>query len=114
MVLKVVTFKIDGRTLEKLEEYASKRNMYRSEVIRNAIEYYLRMKEIEDSVVDTGRMRVWNLYVDVGNAEEKYNNVKYDTLRDYFKKIYGVDYNPRRMLDTSIVVDNGLADRVEV
>ena len=40
--MKVVTFKIDEKLLEKLDEYARLKGVTRSEVIRKAIELYLR------------------------------------------------------------------------
>jgi len=40
--MKVVTFKIDEKLLEKLDEYARLKGVTRSEVIRKAIELYLK------------------------------------------------------------------------
>lgn len=38
MVLRVVTFKIDEKLLEKLDKYARRHGMSRSDAIRRAIE----------------------------------------------------------------------------
>lgn len=42
--MRVVSFKIDEDLLEMLEEYARKKGMTKSEVIRRAIEAYIREK----------------------------------------------------------------------
>ncbi len=39
--MRVVSFKIEDELLELLEEYAKKRRMTKSEVIRRAIEAYI-------------------------------------------------------------------------
>jgi hypothetical protein len=44
MAMRVVSFKIDEELLEMLEEYARKRRMTKSEVIRRAIEAYIKDK----------------------------------------------------------------------
>jgi len=45
MKVKVVTFKIDEFWLEKLEHIARLKGVTRSEIIRKAIELYLRLEE---------------------------------------------------------------------
>jgi len=42
--VKVVTFKVDEELLERLDEYARLKGVTRSEVIRKAIELYLRVE----------------------------------------------------------------------
>ncbi len=39
--MKVITFKANEEFIKKLNEYASRKQMTRSEVIRRALEYYL-------------------------------------------------------------------------
>jgi len=38
---RVLTLKIDGRTLAELDEWAERMGVSRSELVRNAIRYYL-------------------------------------------------------------------------
>jgi len=45
--LKVVTFKVEESLLERLDSYARLKGVTRSEIIRKAIELYLRIKEKE-------------------------------------------------------------------
>ena len=45
--MRVVTFKIDERLLERLDMYAVNNKLSRSDVIREAIEFYLNVKEQE-------------------------------------------------------------------
>ncbi|BDB97428.1 ribbon-helix-helix protein, CopG family [Saccharolobus caldissimus] len=45
MTLRVVTFKVDEELLTKLDLYAINKRLSRSEVIREAIEYYLSCKK---------------------------------------------------------------------
>ncbi len=45
--MKVVTFKIDDDLLEKLDSYARLKGVTRSEVIRKAIELYLKIEDYE-------------------------------------------------------------------
>ncbi len=42
--MKVVTFKVDEELLERLDEYARMKGVTRSEIIRRAIELYLRLE----------------------------------------------------------------------
>ncbi|GBF08887.1 ribbon-helix-helix protein, CopG family [Aeropyrum pernix] len=42
--LRVVSFKIEEDLLELLEEYARRKNLTKSEIIRRALEKYLREK----------------------------------------------------------------------
>ena len=56
--MKVVTFKIDDELLEKLELYAINRKLSRSDVIREAIQRFLR--EEEEKVVGEGFINVMN------------------------------------------------------
>ena len=44
MTLRVITFKIDEELLTKLDLYCVNNRLYRSEVIREAIEFYLKFK----------------------------------------------------------------------
>ncbi len=39
--MKVVSFKVDEDMFETLEDYAKKRNMAKSEIIRRALEQYM-------------------------------------------------------------------------
>ncbi len=43
--MKTVTFKIDEMLLERLDSHAKLKGMTRSEIIRRAIEFYLRFEE---------------------------------------------------------------------
>ncbi|MET1102221.1 MAG: ribbon-helix-helix domain-containing protein [Pyrodictiaceae archaeon] len=43
--MRVITFKLDEETLEKLDTFAKLRGATRSEVIRKALELYLRLEE---------------------------------------------------------------------
>ena len=45
--MRVVTFKIDEKLLERLDMYAVNNKLSRSDVIREAIEFYLNVKEQE-------------------------------------------------------------------
>ena len=45
--MRVVTFKIDEKLLERLDMYAVNNRLSRSDVIREAIEFYLNFKEQE-------------------------------------------------------------------
>ena len=45
--MKVVTFKVEESLLERLDSYARLKGVTRSEIIRKAIELYLRIKEKE-------------------------------------------------------------------
>ncbi len=42
--MRVVTFKIDEELLQKLDVYAINKRLSRSDVIREALEYYLKAK----------------------------------------------------------------------
>ncbi len=44
-MLRVVTFKLDEETLEKLDTFARLKGYSRSEVIRQALELYMRIEE---------------------------------------------------------------------
>jgi len=46
--MRVVTFKIEETLLEQIDAYAIKHRMYRSEVIRRAIECYLQDEKKEE------------------------------------------------------------------
>ena len=48
--MRVVTFKIDEELLQKLDVYALNMRLSRSDVIREAIEQFLRAKEEERTV----------------------------------------------------------------
>jgi len=43
--MKVVTFKVEEELLERLDSYARLKGVTRSEIIRKAIELYLRLEE---------------------------------------------------------------------
>jgi len=43
--VKVVTFKVEEELLERLDSYARLKGVTRSEIIRKAIELYLRLEE---------------------------------------------------------------------
>ena len=43
--MKVVTFKVEEELLERLDSYARLKGVTRSEIIRRAIELYLRLEE---------------------------------------------------------------------
>ncbi|WP_257640415.1 ribbon-helix-helix domain-containing protein [Pyrodictium delaneyi] len=45
MVVRVVTFKVDEDFLEKLDSFARLKGVTRSEVIRKALELYLRLED---------------------------------------------------------------------
>ena len=49
--MRVVTFKIDEELLQKLDVYALNQRLSRSDVIREAIEFYLKSKEQEKVVL---------------------------------------------------------------
>ena len=52
----MITFKIDDSLLGRLDIFAHKRNMVRSEVIRRAIKSYL---DREDRKIVTRRIRIY-------------------------------------------------------
>lgn len=43
--MRVITFKIDNEMLDRLDNYARLKGVTRSEVIRRAIELYLKLEE---------------------------------------------------------------------
>lgn len=49
-VMRVVTFKVDEELLERLDSYARLKGVPRSEVIRKAIELYLRLEERKQAI----------------------------------------------------------------
>ncbi len=48
--MRVVTFKVDEDLLERLDSFARLRGVTRSEVIRKAIELYLRLEERKQTI----------------------------------------------------------------
>ena len=54
--MKVVTFKIEGELLGKIDRFALEKNMTRSEVIRRALKTYL---ERETRKIITRRLRIY-------------------------------------------------------
>ncbi len=55
--MRVVSFKIEDDLLAMLEEYARKRNMPKSEIIRRALKQY--MSKQEDKPFITRRMKIY-------------------------------------------------------
>ena len=49
-VMRVVTFKVDEELLERLDSFARLKGVPRSEVIRKAIELYLRLEERKQAI----------------------------------------------------------------
>ena len=54
--MKVVTFKLEEELLRRIDQYATAKNMVRSEVIRRALKSYL---EREARKIITRRLRIY-------------------------------------------------------
>lgn len=57
--LRVITFKIDEELLEKLDTFARLENKTRSEVIRKAIELYLKLNTSKHNF-KVRRVKLWS------------------------------------------------------
>ncbi|MEB3851026.1 MAG: ribbon-helix-helix protein, CopG family [Desulfurococcales archaeon] len=55
--MRVVSFKVEEELLRMLEDYARRRGMPKSEVIRRALRRYLEQSDLNP--VATGRIRVY-------------------------------------------------------
>lgn len=57
--LRPITFKIDEKTLSKLDEFVKKNNLNRSDVIRIAINQYIEEKQNMIRSVKVEKIRLW-------------------------------------------------------
>ncbi len=54
--MRVVTFKIEEDVLELVDRYATENRLYRSEVIRLAVEEFIRTKLLETETVPVAKV----------------------------------------------------------